>query len=491
MVNLNQLKKLLLQNKYYILTGRVGLLALLSIFLSGAVLGQNLIKNPSFEQISACPTAASQINLAKYWHNAGTISTADLFHVCATDTSMQLPFSYESGEQTARTGGSVARIAVYCDERIPNWANHEYIQTLLADSMKAGHTYYVEFYTLPQEKLLSIYHHYTDAIGMAVADSIGVYEQFETPEGKIIHLEPILEHRGELITDFENWTRVSGSYRAVGGEKAIIIGNFRLDTETKTFFGSLNVAPYLKFDFIDDVLVMEFDPVPDTVILCEESSDIELGNTFLDGKYQWSTGETDSVITVNQPGQYVVEVTIGDAVMYDTTQVVFAPLPYDYQLDTTVCNDELLTIQPSVVGRYMWSDGSVEKSRILDGTGYYELTISNRCGDYHFSYDMDVKNCECPIFVPNVFSPNGDGINDLFEFYPNCDYLVEFLSLKVFDRWGSMVFQSTDTDNLVWDGMYKGKPLGVGVYIWVLDYEIFRKGEKLKKMLSGDVAIFR
>ena len=236
---------------------------------------------------------------------------------------------------------------------------------------------------------------------------------------------------------------------------------------------------------------MEFNPLPDTVVLCEDLGEVELGSSFLDGTYTWNTGETDSVITINEPGQYVVEVKIDDVLLYDTTQVLLVPTAYDYQLDTTVCRDELLTIEPTIPGLYLWDDGYSGHTRTLDESRSYELTVRNECGDYHLSYEMDVKNCDCPIFVPNVFSPNGDGVNDFFEFYPNCDYPVEFLSLKVYDRWGSLVFQSKASDNLVWDGRYKGKLLDTGVYIWVLEYEFLKKGEMQQKILSGDVAIFR
>lgn len=75
----------------------------------------------------------------------------------------------------------------------------------------------------------------------------------------------------------------------------------------------------------------------------------------------------------------------------------------------------------------------------------------------------------CNIFVPNAFTPNGDEINDRFTIKHSdvCD--IQEFNLKIFDRWGRLVYESKSADpNLAWDGTLDNKELQQGVYMWNL-----------------------
>ena len=63
------------------------------------------------------------------------------------------------------------------------------------------------------------------------------------------------------------------------------------------------------------------------------------------------------------------------------------------------------------------------------------------------------------VFVPNLFTPNADGLNDVLEIFGNS---IDYLDFKIFDRWGEMVFQ-TDNINDVWDGTFNGMPLNSAI----------------------------
>lgn len=69
-----------------------------------------------------------------------------------------------------------------------------------------------------------------------------------------------------------------------------------------------------------------------------------------------------------------------------------------------------------------------------------------------------------PIYVPNAFTPNHDGINDIF-YIPNAR-LNDF-QITIFDRWGNQIFQSVNA-NFRWDGTINGKPVATGTYIYTL-----------------------
>ena len=67
------------------------------------------------------------------------------------------------------------------------------------------------------------------------------------------------------------------------------------------------------------------------------------------------------------------------------------------------------------------------------------------------------------VFIPNAFSPNGDGLNDVLKVY---GYIIKSVHFMIFNQWGEKVFE-TNTQSKGWDGMYKGKEQPSGVYIYV------------------------
>ncbi|MFY7838811.1 MAG: PKD domain-containing protein [Lacibacter sp.] len=86
--------------------------------------------------------------------------------------------------------------------------------------------------------------------------------------------------------------------------------------------------------------------------------------------------------------------------------------------------------------------------------------------------------------LPSAFTPNGDGVNDVFMVR---GFGITKMTLRVYNRQGLMVFESR-TQNIGWDGKYKGIPQPMDAYAWTLDVEYFT-GEKLKK--KGDVTLIR
>lgn len=89
------------------------------------------------------------------------------------------------------------------------------------------------------------------------------------------------------------------------------------------------------------------------------------------------------------------------------------------------------------------------------------------------------------IFVPNAFSPNGDGMNDIFHIINyGFDEIMEF---RVFDRWGKEVF-STQNGLSGWDGNYKGMPMSNGTYFYSIKIAYKNKPERI---IKGDLTLIR
>jgi gliding motility-associated-like protein len=91
-----------------------------------------------------------------------------------------------------------------------------------------------------------------------------------------------------------------------------------------------------------------------------------------------------------------------------------------------------------------------------------------------------------PLRMPNAFSPNGDGRNDVFRIPPSVS--IELVRFSVFDRWGQQVFGSGDA-SAAWDGRIGGGPAPAGSYVWVVEYtDAFTGGRHVE---NGVVLLIR
>jgi len=87
-------------------------------------------------------------------------------------------------------------------------------------------------------------------------------------------------------------------------------------------------------------------------------------------------------------------------------------------------------------------------------------------------------------FIPNSFSPNNDGNNDIFKVYGTS---VRDVTLRVYNQWGELIFESENAQN-GWDGTWKGRPQSVGVYVYVAQVT-FYNNVKMKR--KGTVNLIR
>lgn len=102
------------------------------------------------------------------------------------------------------------------------------------------------------------------------------------------------------------------------------------------------------------------------------------------------------------------------------------------------------------------------------------MVVANSCGSAQDQVSVYFEYCEFTIYVPNCFTPDGDGINEAWK--PQVSFLKSY-ELKVFDRWGHMVFETRDTDEY-WTGNVRGGDYFAedGVYTYLINY-VTRKNE--------------
>ncbi|MEN0005770.1 MAG: gliding motility-associated C-terminal domain-containing protein [Bacteroidota bacterium] len=139
--------------------------------------------------------------------------------------------------------------------------------------------------------------------------------------------------------------------------------------------------------------------------------------------------------------------------------------------DTTICGgDELIATIPFAVDAFTWSDEHLNLSRAIQNPGTYSLTVERNGCLAEDTVSLETELCVEPsIYIPNAFSPNFDGFNDEIGVFANVPF--ETFALKIFDRWGALLFSTTDPDEQ-WNGKAFGLDAPIGAYTLVLQYKI-------------------
>ncbi|MBN4061750.1 gliding motility-associated C-terminal domain-containing protein [Bacteroidales bacterium AH-315-I05] len=210
--------------------------------------------------------------------------------------------------------------------------------------------------------------------------------------------------------------------------------------------------------------------------VCVGSSTTLTASTTNASGLTWSTSSIDSSITVSplSDANYSVTVTGTCGSSSDTTIVSVLSLPIaNAGNDTLVDEDEIIQLNGSGGVSYSWSpitgldnQNIANPTAIMEETTTYILTVvdSNGCTNID-TVVISVTPIPAYYFVPNIFSPNGDGQND--ELKVEGKDLTD-IHLRIFDRWGEMVFETLD-QNTSWNGTYNGKEMNTAVFIYVFD----------------------
>ncbi len=171
------------------------------------------------------------------------------------------------------------------------------------------------------------------------------------------------------------------------------------------------------------------------------------------------------------------------------------PFP-DLGTDTSTCAplDLVLDVENPAIDTYSWSTGESSPSVTIAEAGEYAVTITAEAFCFTAADTVNIMesmDCDslpdfCPLVIPNAFTPNNDGFNDLFTPIGDCPGLQEY-TFRVFSRWGEMVFSSESPQD-GWNGLINGQPATSDVYVWVLQYEDPVNGRVER---GGDVSLLR
>ena len=204
--------------------------------------------------------------------------------------------------------------------------------------------------------------------------------------------------------------------------------------------------------------------------------------------YLWQDGSTSPSFSVSSPGTYSVKVDDNGCDTSGSITVRYIDKPIvNLVKDTLLCFTQLLTLDAGYPNStYLWQDGSTQPFFKVSQEGTYSVQVADVCGTTFDSSHVSYENCACNFYVPNGFTPNGDGVNDVFQ--PKYQCLFSSYLLKIYNRWGQLVFASSRPD-IGWDGNLGNQRQPTGTYVWELTYRDNLTGKDMRK--SGTVVLVR
>jgi gliding motility-associated-like protein len=179
----------------------------------------------------------------------------------------------------------------------------------------------------------------------------------------------------------------------------------------------------------------------------------------------------------------------------NTVTMTFYPVPtIGLTPDTIIKGGTSIQLDPVITGtiaNYQWTPGqALNNTMIADpiasppGNVTYTLIVTT--ADGCTASAKETVDVFYDLAMPNAFTPNGDGRNDLFRIPPGIP--VTAVRFEVFDRWGTRVFAGEGND-VAWNGTFGGKPQPAGSYVWMIAYYNPLVRQKVKK--SGTVELIR
>jgi len=263
--------------------------------------------------------------------------------------------------------------------------------------------------------------------------------------------------------DHYDWTYNGKTYTS---QDSIVIGSPG-GAVTMTGYRSDNVCYSTKYRIVIEEPYWDFTTAPD-VLYCEGDSAVLKAKGAL--TYLWNTKETSDSIIVKTPGVYTVVGTNprGCEKTLKVTVTEDALPQAEFSVSPTTLNSRHNQISCSISQEtgvtYYWDFGDstvIEQganvSHVYTKLNYGLCKVTLKCVNENGCTRSSVKDISIVPFVPNVFTPNGDGVNDVF---------MKGVHLQLFDRYGMKLYDG----NAGWNGIYNGEKMDNDTYFYMIKY---------------------
>lgn len=229
--------------------------------------------------------------------------------------------------------------------------------------------------------------------------------------------------------------------------------------------------------------------IPDSCLEGKGTAQINILTGTSPYHFVWNPTAPDAaLITQLDSANYFVHITDASGCSADTNILVGnfgSILKPNLGADSSFCLPPNFILNAGNYSTYQWQSGSTISIFPVKDVGEYSVTVTNSFGCTSADTVVLSFNCDSYINFPSAFSPNADGVNDVFRAKYSLD-LVKY-NLRIYNRWGELVFETSDVND-GWDGTFNNKPLPLSVYVWYAEYS-FRDGKKNSK--AGNLTLVK
>jgi gliding motility-associated-like protein len=449
----------------------------------------NLVPNGTFDESLLCPG----VNTIAHWFVPQN-ETVQINNLCPYVDWWRFIRDPQMGLQGSQCGFVETYYRGFADDNI--YSGRLYLAVKLQKRLTKGTKYYVEMWiravdTFPNRKLVNTV--FTNGQDIAFSSEFPLFD-FDVPRN-FLSLRPTVA--SQLQRNYE-WHKVSTCFEASGHEEYMIIGNFRNDANTETSptgksnpnFPNGLIANYA----VDNVVLtaMEIN-LTDTSRCVQDSLVINAARSMPpDLKYRWQDGSSQSsyLVTRDQKMELIMEFSPA-CILKKQFEVKSYGVRGQERLPIirlNVCKGSEVQLSGSLHlanESLRWADGTFSNIRRTNRPGTYQAIIQHKCGtEITKTFEVQEISCIPPVFVPNAFTPNRDGLNDEFlPLFKSAIGSIDDYELRILDRWGNLLFTSTHP-TIGWSG----ENASSGVYIYRLRF-ITQAGEIV--MRSGDFSLWR
>ncbi len=362
--------------------------------------------------------------------------------------------------------------------------------------------------------------HTSDQLQVVLSsDTTGHTDLYIQPEDFPGHHTIFRTDTGEYILNYGEWKQWEGCFQARGGERFLHFFGGALYEDPESLYEvpdsiyrefepeyyNTNVIWDNSFVLWIDAVVIERLPSripPVSLTFCPyECRRLETGDLPDDPRFRnaekavWSDGIEGVERLFADTGSYVLSLHTSCGVIDVEFEILLVPCssaPERYVQE--FCASEPLLFDPEHLPDSLfrqgyeihWADGQIGLDRQFSQAGIYDAWLQDECSSIPIEIEVKTVDCDYTLYFPNVFSPNGDGINDVWEYYAEN---VEVLKVQIFDRQGALVFESKQ-NNVFWNGRRGNREQTVpnGVYAFIFKYRD-RRGQEKTEM--GSITIVR
>ena len=208
--------------------------------------------------------------------------------------------------------------------------------------------------------------------------------------------------------------------------------------------------------------------------------------------YQWSIGSTNQTVMIAGTGNYSITVTNTYNCSSSVDFIVdMLPLPeVDFGPDKYLCEMKPLVLDAGdkyKITEYLWSTGDTTREITIFNPGLYSVTVTNACGTTKEDILITVDDtCSWALYIPNAFTPNGDGNNDIFKVYGTKN--ITNYEIIIYNRWGGIMYKSNDILG-GWNGKFQGDLQLNDLYTYYITFHI--RDENAVRVRTGKVMLLR